>query len=401
MMEIYDAPMLEADVDVPMHATFGSSPKTWNEATMDDDSYETADVEVDMEGYGDGVEYEMEDGSLGYEEQLVPVIDVDFVDAHVDDAPHADAVVTEPVVEHDMAEHSLEHHEPAVLGEHVTSETIDPVAEASFVTAFEGDIAVAEPSAPEPVPLEENHYEAPAIEEPHADSQPEPFDAPSEAHPEYLAERSGEAVDGPYEEAASGSYEESAAAPYEEAGEGGDNGADAVYGAEHEPYDEAQPEAYTEEPPQEESGEAYVASPEDEADVYQEPEGSLEQDYYGDPLEIEDGMFIEPPPAVLLGLSTSSDEASFCLFNEPSASSRAGSSSGEHSTPPRYLVLLQEQPTLYYAPLSEVFSELRSDEHVQQHMSDIAEGELMLDAYDLQLVISEVCFRTPLYRIAP
>ena len=79
-MEIYDAPMLEPDVDVPMHATYGSSTKTWNEATMDDDTYETADVEVDMDGYGDEVEYEMEDESSGYEELPVPVVDVDLVE---------------------------------------------------------------------------------------------------------------------------------------------------------------------------------------------------------------------------------------------------------------------------------------------------------------------------------
>ncbi|KZV62611.1 hypothetical protein PENSPDRAFT_657980 [Peniophora sp. CONT] len=380
MMEIYDAPMLEPDVDVPMHTTFGSSPKTWGEATMDDDSYETADVEVDMEGYGDGVEYEMEDESSGYEEQPVPVVDVDFVDAQAEEAP---AVATEQVLEHDM---SLEH---AVLEESATAESLDGVAEASFVTAFEGDITVAEPSALDTAPPEEAHT-APAAEDAHEEAQPEPFDAPSEAHPEYLAERSDEVTDGPYEEAAGGSYEDPGAAPYEEATSehGGEN--DAVYDAENGPYDEVQGEAYVGEAPPAESGEGYVASPDDDPEVYQEPEGSLEQEYEGDPHEIDDGMFIEPPPAVLFDISTSSDSDGpiFCLFNEPSAS-RAGSSSREPSTPPQYFVLLQEHPTLYYAPLSEVFSELRSDENVQRYMPDCAEGELMLDAYDLQLVISE------------
>ncbi len=105
-----------------------------------------------------------------------------------------------------------------------------------------------------------------------------------------------------------------------------------------------------------------------------------------DPHEISDGVFIEPPPGILLSFPDV-DHGDACLFNQPSV---ASSSSTEHH---ELTVLLQENPTLYYEPLTVVFEALRQDETFSS-IADLADSELVMDAYDLQLVISEVCGST-------
>ncbi|KAF8163122.1 hypothetical protein B0H34DRAFT_694191 [Crassisporium funariophilum] len=105
----------------------------------------------------------------------------------------------------------------------------------------------------------------------------------------------------------------------------------------------------------------------------------------GDPHEISEGVYIDPPPPVLLSIA-SADQFDLSLFNEPSASSIfSETSSPTHHTP---RVVLQHLPTLYYEPLSSVFEALRQDQIVQS-LSIITDGELVLDAVDLQLILSE------------
>ena len=58
-------------------------------------------------------------------------------------------------------------------------------------------------------------------------------------------------------------------------------------------------------------------------------------------------------------------------------------------TKPVASVLLSAFPTLYYEPLSTVFDALRQEESVRV-MSSTSEAELILEAIDLQLIISEV-----------
>lgn len=110
-----------------------------------------------------------------------------------------------------------------------------------------------------------------------------------------------------------------------------------------------------------------------------------------DPHEISDGIYIDPPPAVLLSISSDAAHTEICLFNQPLA--RAGSSSPTEeispSTQETLALLLHHRPTLYYEPLTNVFEALRQEEYITQ-VTGFAEGELVLDAYDLQLVISEV-----------
>ncbi|KAF8078150.1 hypothetical protein FPV67DRAFT_1464380 [Lyophyllum atratum] len=105
----------------------------------------------------------------------------------------------------------------------------------------------------------------------------------------------------------------------------------------------------------------------------------------GDPHEISEGVYIDPPPPVLISLSVSSPSIS--LFNAPSKS-RQSSPSNDGSTVPDLVVLLGHLPTLYYEPLSSVFEALRQEEHLSR-IHNLLNGELLLDAYDLELVVSE------------
>lgn len=110
----------------------------------------------------------------------------------------------------------------------------------------------------------------------------------------------------------------------------------------------------------------------------------------GDPHEISEGVYIDPPPPVLLSLPPSAEFGECSLFNlptssvpqSPSGSSKPASDEGLH-------LLLHDRPTLYYEPLSVVFAALREEQCIQ-NMPGFAEAELVLDAFDLQLCISEV-----------
>ncbi|KAH9946258.1 uncharacterized protein BXZ73DRAFT_95760 [Epithele typhae] len=108
-----------------------------------------------------------------------------------------------------------------------------------------------------------------------------------------------------------------------------------------------------------------------------------------DPHEISEGVWIDPPPAVLLSLPPSAPHPEYTLFNLPT-SDVSNSPSGSNQPDPGFALplLLQEHPTLYYEPLSVVFAALRQQQIIQE-LQQFHEAELVLDAYDLQLCISE------------
>ena len=77
------------------------------------------------------------------------------------------------------------------------------------------------------------------------------------------------------------------------------------------------------------------------------------------------------------------------LFNMPGSGSPLPDG---HEIPQDGLtLLLSDQPILYYEPLSNIFQALRRENYMSG-IPNLADGELILDAYDLQLVIPEVCF---------
>jgi hypothetical protein len=107
----------------------------------------------------------------------------------------------------------------------------------------------------------------------------------------------------------------------------------------------------------------------------------------GDPHEISEGVYIDPPPAVLLTISSDDHEYELSLFNEPAEWQLP---STEHHAD-AHRTLLHQLPTMYYESLFSLFEALRQDEFIQSvfHLSEV---ELVLQAGDLALTISEVRF---------
>jgi len=103
----------------------------------------------------------------------------------------------------------------------------------------------------------------------------------------------------------------------------------------------------------------------------------------GDPHEISEGVYIDPPPPVLLSMAPAED-FHFSFFNEATEWTQ-----NDCSSPSVVHVVLQQYPTLYYEPLSSVFEALRQDE-LTQSIANVMEVELILDAIDLKLTIIEV-----------
>lgn len=109
------------------------------------------------------------------------------------------------------------------------------------------------------------------------------------------------------------------------------------------------------------------------------------QESTSDPHEISEGVYIDPPPPVLISLFA--DEPTISLFNIPSQSGL--DSRLQNKSDVDLVLLLGQQPTLYYEPLSSVFEALRRDEYLGD-IPGLLAGELLLDAYDLELTMSEV-----------
>ena len=116
-----------------------------------------------------------------------------------------------------------------------------------------------------------------------------------------------------------------------------------------------------------------------------EPTGDVHQtsELAGDPHEISEGVYIDPPPPVLLSVAPAED-FDFSFFNQAIewAQNDSSSLSVVH-------VILHQHPTLYYEPLSSIFEALRQEE-LSRSISNVTEVELILDAIDLELAVAEV-----------
>ncbi|KAF9459372.1 hypothetical protein BDZ94DRAFT_1046497 [Collybia nuda] len=105
----------------------------------------------------------------------------------------------------------------------------------------------------------------------------------------------------------------------------------------------------------------------------------------GDPHEISEGVFIDPPPAVLLSV-TPGEQPEISLFNAPPLPEITSSAPSDRQS--EIPVLLSHLPILYYEPLSSVFEALRQDDHFA-NIGESMNTELAFDAYDLDMVLSE------------
>lgn len=349
MTESIDAQMMDfSGEDIPMQ-TSSSTSWTHPEATMDDDSnFNLGDIEIDM--HPELFEYEMADDSSA--EQPIEVHDVEVVDVSQAHTPALiDTVVEDvtaaspPVPEHyptDTHDHSPLESPPTLLIQ-VPSPTPQPVQDdgvhatsgAETITQSEWNQGHSEPSAASPSPHPPEHHQSQA--------QPVDVEGATEPIPTWNI----------------GSPVEQQANPQQPTPT---------------PVEQLQLDSFHEE------------SPHDLPDNWGD-DGNLVPIHPSsrDPHEVADGIFIDPPPPVLLSLGDSEEEC--YLFNRPTHKSPTADDGRVTDD----ALFLHDLPTLYYEPLAKVFQALRSDARLAQCF-DLLWGELMIDAYDLaDLVISEVC----------
>ena len=355
----FDAPMMDfSGEDIPMQT---SSSVSWihTEATMDDDStFNLGDVEIDMENYHpETFEYEMTDDPSA--QQPIEVHDVEVIDvsqAHtptIIDTVVEDVTTGSPVVpEHDLTDT----HDRSPLDTPPTL-VVQVPSPTSQLAHDEEHLEIALTELPEQSEWEPSHPELPGVppsprladhHQPQNSAEPASLEGAAEPTPIWN-------VGGPVEQHA---YLRQLTLT---------------------PGEQLQPEPTHEE---------LADDPADRLDEDENPVQSRASS--GDPHEVSDGIFIDPPPPVLLSLGDSEEE--YYLFNRPTCKSPVADDEGATHDP----LFLHDLPTLYYEPLAKVFQALRLDSHLAQ-IFDLSRGELVVDAYDLvDLVISEVSF--PLLR---
>ena len=351
MADSFDAQMMDfSGEDIPMQT---SSSASWvhPEATMDDDSNSNlGDVEIDMENYHpETFEYEMTDDSST--DQLIEVHDVEVIDvsqAHTPaliDTVVEDAIATSPAVpEHDLTDtHDRSPLDtPPTLAIQAPSPTSQPTQDE------EPEIAVTESFGRSE--WEQGHSELPG-------APPSP-QFPDHHQPQNTAEPSSP---------------------------GGATKLTPTWDVSALVDQQAHLRQPTTTPLEQQQPQITGSELADPADRWGEEENPApSRASSGDPHEVLDGIFIDPPPPILLSLGNS--EEGYYLFNRPTRKSPAADNEGAIDDS----LFLRDLPTLYYEPLAKVFEALRSDTRLAQ-LFDLSRGELVVDAYDLVgLVISEV-----------
>ncbi|KAJ7929296.1 hypothetical protein B0H13DRAFT_1964736 [Mycena leptocephala] len=361
---LYDTHMADYPIDIDMH-----HPEPWfdAEAKMDadvplenhfTDHESTLSVEVDMDDHYQENEYEMGDGEgeENYEEMSSDLLDIEVYDASapLEDATLPPAEVVNPPHSHPFDIDSLETTKPLILPV-ATTPAMSPLPPPD--TDLPDAVAAqhVETAAEEPADEENAIVRLPA---PPRLASPLPDDGNVETTDQFQHHDSGDEQ----EQAETGLT-------------------DIHQPEEHHPSSSEQDEAEI----------AVVPQPEEHQQLsYTIASGSrdVEESVTGDPHEISEGVYIDPPPAVLVSFE-SSDCPDICLFNQPARSRSPSPSSENHG--PGYQVfdlLLHHRPILYYEPLASVFEALRQEEYLSR-IPHLADSELVLDAYDLQLVISE------------
>lgn len=395
-VDLADAQMLDyaADTDFSMLAS-GSSPAWLTvEATMSDESNPPAEledysetIEVDMEPHAEDeemTEYEMADETVEALGQHGSNQDAELLDVEVNDPSR----VVSPLPASLLATPATPQHTLVAQSPLSTFNTSEPLAIATEATD-EHFIAVGVEEHEE-VLLESSsdfqHVQA---------HSPLPFptvgeDVQTESSTANEAPLDAEAVQGvlaPEEELASGgSPHDALQAPADtavvasEPVTNGDSAGHNIAEASSVSYDEAA--AQHEDAAYQENG---IHEATDETQFAEHTSNGE------DPHEISDGVYIDPPPAVLLSLLTPTGQQEVSLFNQPHTPSRSQSPNGYASTSAStdLMLLLHQRPTLYYEPLSNVFDALREEETIY-NIPEFIDGELVLDAYDLDLKVAEV-----------
>jgi len=365
VLEPFDTQMFDYqnDLDFSMHVS-STDPWFQDEAVMEDDdlSLHTHNVEVDMEPYDDHHnEYEMEDGPAFHEFDASHPVDVDISGGHT-------SVVVQTTDTHpskplgpvhtslDLPKSSVSDLDSLFLHEEISDSPQSPH------TPLVSDV-VASSDIPLLSPKEETYSSTPSIRR-----------ADIVVVGENLIQLASDAEKDPIEVAAESDSEVVGPAQQYLADHTADDGQNSGV---HK-NDEIIPAAGGTE--ESHSDGSAVSSENIPQSVAGEGENAVE--YEGsadDPHEISEGVYIDPPPAVLLSFPIP-NHPEICLFNRADHAPSADLDS---------VVLLSHLPTLYYEPISSVFEALRQEEHLVAILESM-DGELVFDAYDLQLTIHEV-----------
>ncbi|OAX40523.1 hypothetical protein K503DRAFT_864580 [Rhizopogon vinicolor AM-OR11-026] len=379
--EPLDTPMHDfAEFDVPMNSV---SQDLYLELSMDHDGHHTAytnqgGVEVDMETYDDGnVEYEMADETEEFNESHYHH---ESLDVEVYDAPDAHPPHPIPPDSQSLPSLIVNPEMPLLSSPATFSEPFTPQL---GTTPVEHDVSLSHHPVENDLPL---------VEQPKLSAQQEredapfalPLDRPSESDPPHTLTADLTAANSnvsPTVDPHDVEKHPDLLVP-ETSNEAGSS----VQPTQAESILQPQAEEHSEtlrcsDVPSEDSAQVQGENP---TEVHHE-----DVDDANDPHEISEGVYIDPPPGVFVSIS-SSEVPEYCLFNQPPSErgSRSPSAGATESGRVVYSLLLQNRPTLYYEPLSCVFEALRQDDIVAK-IPEALEGELVIDAYDLQLSVSE------------
>jgi hypothetical protein len=427
VMDSFDAPMLDypGDMDVHMQTTL-SSPKPWiqPETIMEEDVHPIQlpnpfpshlpqqDVEIDMDDYyNENVEYEMADGEIAAAD--TELVDIDVYDATREEAALASASISHPTgpTDQDISKKpTSDRHLPSESGVS-TTDHIPPIsnlqpplrqsAEAELLTptplhATVGQDHDTKPSDPSDVAvaLQEN---APPLG---ADTKgPHSSGEASTALERHTGSPRVATADGtsdnvtvlPLDDSERKREPEFSPAEHESSASVPQNVTPGAAGRQAEIQDSESHDGVRILDESYEGGVPGAALDSAEAGEAKRPatkSRETEEDD-ADPHEIFEGVYIEPPPPVLIELPLTSNQPVCSLFNAlsnlPSADTGVNFPNAEASC----TILFQTRPTLYYETLNDFFDALREEERIQS-ITEFADGEMVIDAYDLQLAISEV-----------
>jgi hypothetical protein len=424
-MDSFDAPMLDysGDMDVHMQTTL-SSPKPWiqPETIMEEDVHPIQlpnlfpshppqqDVEIDMDDYyNENVEYEMADGEIAVADS--ELVDIDVYDATREEAASASASISHPTgpTDQDISKGPTAGRYLPSESEVATTDHIPPIsnlepllrqsAEAELLTLTPLQATVGQDHGTKPSDLSDP---AVALQEsapplvadtkiPHSNGEastalerhtgPPTVDDTSDkvtVLPSDDSEQKREPEFSPVEHESSATVPENVTpgATVEE----GSNQAE-MQGSESHDGVRIPDESYEGGVP----GAALDSAEAGEPERPTESHGIEEDD--ADPHEISEGVYIEPPPPVMIELPSTSNQPVCSLFNAPS--NLPSADTGVNVPNVEDAILFQTRPTLYYETLNEFFDALREEERIQS-ITEFADGEMVIDAYDLQLVVSEV-----------
>lgn len=413
LLDLYDAQMVDFqhDFDVPMNVMVSS--EFYPEASMDhDEAYgEDGSVEVDMEEYrADHLEYEMVDetADVGVAEPL----DVEVYDVSI---AHSPLPVLESPLLHPLVDPSIQHdHSGSSIPDIPEDTLVPPVATLNEHENNEVSLAPPEhivPDAPDSKLLSPQHSSSADVQAEFrglatSSAAEEPLEALQDSSHHEDSVSSGEGIGFIEQPLPDIAPRQNPLRGSPQLDFGREEQIETVVPSEEGPDSHTYLEASAEEH-QYQPSDSDVLHAETASHVILQGVDGTSHSFAEDTAQVEgvdnslgvsisEGVYIDPPPAVLLSVGSSA-EPLCCLFNQPFRESRSGSPSSHEdgaSAAAGYHLLLESSPTLYYEPLSNVFDAFRQDEGLLSQIPHSFEGELVLDAHDLQLAISEVSVTT-------